>query len=156
MHLFAPVDGRGGRSEFGHRVWPAHPRQLAPIRTEVRRWLEPLTLSGDAEQDLVLAVSEAASNAVEHAYPTDVPAGGPREPDGPTVELSFWTEEAAVLIEVRDHGRWRPPTPGPTDRGMGIMIMQRLVGSVMISYDDRGTRVLLRHPLPGAARRLPG
>ena len=60
--------GRGEPLEFVHRIWPAHPRHLAPIRAEVRRWLVPLALAGDAEDDLVLAVSEAASNCIEHAY----------------------------------------------------------------------------------------
>ena len=54
--------------EFVHRTWPARPGQLAPLRAEVRRWLAPLGLPERAEDDLVLAVSEAASNCVEHAY----------------------------------------------------------------------------------------
>lgn len=55
----------------------------------------------DAAGDVVFAVSEAASNAVEHAY------GHPAADD--IVELTFWTEGAAICIEVVDHGRWRPP-----------------------------------------------
>jgi Histidine kinase-like ATPase domain len=54
------------------------------MRAEVRRWLAPLALTGDAEDDLVLAVSEAATNCVEHAY---IPATA-----DDTVELTFWTE----------------------------------------------------------------
>jgi len=52
----------GERSEFVHRTWPAHPRHLTTLRAEVHRWLAPLALLGDAENDLVLAVNEAASN----------------------------------------------------------------------------------------------
>jgi hypothetical protein len=29
--------------EFVHRSWPAHPRQLAPLRSETRRWLTPFS-----------------------------------------------------------------------------------------------------------------
>ena len=128
-------------SEFAHRVWPAHPRQLAPLRAEVRRWLAPLALTGDAEDDLVLAVSEAASNCVEHAY-------SPPTADD-TVELTFWTEPHAVCVDIVDHGEWRTPSDQPTGRGRGIEIMQRLIAFVLIRHDTRGTRVLLRHPLPG-------
>jgi serine/threonine-protein kinase RsbW len=129
----------GEPSEFAHRIWPAHPRHLAHIRSEVRRWLGPLALTGDNEDDLVLAVNEAVSNSVEHAY-------RPATLDG-TVELTFWTELDAVCVEVVDHGEWRIPPGQPTGRGRGIEIMQRLVAFVLIRHDRRGTRVLLRHLL---------
>jgi anti-sigma regulatory factor (Ser/Thr protein kinase) len=44
----------------------------------VRRFLAPLALTEEARQDLVLAVSEAATNAVAHAYTTyRLPRGTP-------------------------------------------------------------------------------
>jgi anti-sigma regulatory factor (Ser/Thr protein kinase) len=129
------------RSEFVHRSWPARPRHLAALRVEVRRWLAPLALPGDAEIDLLLAVNEAASNCVEHAYT-------PATVDD-TVELTFWTEPRSVCVEIVDHGAWRAPCGQPTGRGRGIEIMQRLIPVVLIHYDRRGTRVLLSHLLPG-------
>lgn len=129
--------------EFVHRTWPARPRQLAPLRAEVRRWLASLGLPGQAEDDLVLAVSEAASNCVEHAY-------SPATADD-IVELTFWTEPHAVCIQIIDHGEWRIPSHQPTRRGRGIAIMQQLIAFVLIRHDTRGTRVFLRHPLPGDA-----
>ncbi len=125
---------------FVHLTWPAHPHQLASIRTQVHSWLSPLDLTEDARDDLVLAVNEAASNSVEHAYLSPSPAD--------TVELTFWTEAHAVCIEIADHGAWRAPSIQPTGRGRGIEIMRRLM-AVLIRHDARGTRVLLRHPLPG-------
>ena len=112
------------------------------MRAEVRRWLAPLALTGDAEDDMVLAVSEAATNCVEHAY---IPATA-----DDTVELTFWTEPQAVCVEVVDHGVWQAPSDQPTGRGRGIQLMQRLMALVLIHYDTRGTRVLLRHPRPAA------
>jgi serine/threonine-protein kinase RsbW len=129
-----------------HRTWPARPRHLAPIRAEVRRWLAPLALLGDAEIDLVLAVNEAASNCVEHAYT-------PATADD-TVELTFWTEARSVCVEIVDHGAWRTPSGQPTGRGRGIEIMRRLIPVVLIHYDRRGTRVLLSRPLPGPVARI--
>jgi anti-sigma regulatory factor (Ser/Thr protein kinase) len=134
------------RSEFVHRIWPAHPRHLTILRAEVRRWLAPLALPGDAENDLVLAVNEAASNCVEHAYT-------PATADD-TVELTFWTEARSVCVEIVDHGAWRAPSGQPTGRGRGIEIMQRLIPVVLIHHDRRGTRVLLSHPLPGPVARI--
>jgi serine/threonine-protein kinase RsbW len=69
----------------------------------------------------VLAVNEAVSNSVEHAY-------RPATPDG-TVELTFWTESGAVCIEVVDHGEWRIPSDQPTGRGRQITFMVAAVSS---------------------------
>jgi anti-sigma regulatory factor (Ser/Thr protein kinase) len=128
--------------EFVHQTWRAHPRQLASIRAEARRWLTSLRLPDDAKQDIVFAVSEAASNVVEHAYA--------RTTSDDTVELTFWTEARAVCIEIVDHGRWKVPSTGPDGRGRGLPIMRNLVEFVLVHYDARGTRVLLRQPLTPA------
>ena len=133
-------DATVGRVEFVHRVWPAYPTQLAPIRAEVRRWLTALALSEDVTQDVLLAVNEAASNAAEHAYRSTAHDG--------TIELTFWAEAHTVSIEIVDHGTWQPPAREPNGRGRGIELMSRLVEFVLIRYDVRGTRVLLRHPVP--------
>src|SRR4051794_19552432 len=133
--------GRGGPYEFVHQIWPAHPRHLGPLRSEVRRWLAPLALTGDTEDGLVCAVAEAASNCVEHAYASRTAED--------TVEVTFWTEPDAVYLEIVDHGRWRTPPEQPPHSGSGLHAMQRLTGFVLIHHDSHGTRVLLRHPLPG-------
>ncbi len=132
---------------FGHRVWPARAGALTRIRGEVRRWLAPLEVMPDAEADLVLAVNEAAANAIDHAYRTGDDTGA-----GRVVEVFLWTEPGAVLLEVVDHGQWRPPGPHAAGGGRGIAIMHRLVEAVLIHHDARGTRVLLRHSLPGNPR----
>lgn len=137
---------------FGHRVWPARAGALALIRGEVRRWLAPLEVVPDAEADLVLAVSEAASNAIDHAYRTDDDTGDDAGDGRAVIEVFFWTEPGAVLLEVVDHGQWRPPGPHTAGGARGIAIMHRLVEAVLIHHDARGTRVLLRHSLPGHPR----
>jgi serine/threonine-protein kinase RsbW len=143
-----------GRVEFVHRSWPADPEQLAVIRRELSGWLAPLELSEMEVADVVLAVDEAAANAVRHAY-------GPDEAG--FVELTLWTEPgttesgttesgttepATLCIEVVDHGSWRPPADRPAEGGRGIPLMNHMSESVLIHYDDRGSRVLLRHRIP--------
>ncbi|MFB9741201.1 ATP-binding protein [Pseudonocardia sulfidoxydans] len=126
--------------EFVHRAWPAEASALGHIRRELVAWIGPLGLSADEVDDVVLAVDEAAANVVEHAYSPDDPG---------SVELTLWTEPGALCIEITDHGTWNP-TEAP---GRGIDLMQRMVGAVLIHVDERGSRVLLRHPLPGARER---
>lgn len=125
--------------DYAFGIWPAHPRQLARIRVELRRWLAPLGMTGEAQDDMVLAVNEAAANSVEHAYP---------EATGDdTVELVFWTEPGAACVEIVDHGVWQPPPAEPLGRGRGIPVMRLLMASVLIHHGPDGTSVLLRCPL---------
>jgi len=128
-----------GRIEFVHRSWPADPQQLAVIRRELSGWLAPLTRTESEVADVVRAVDEAAANAVRHAY-------GPDEAG--VVELTLWTENDTLCIEVVDHGSWRPPADQPREGGRGIPLMSHMAESVLIRFDDRGSRVLLRHRIP--------
>lgn len=126
-----------GHVEFVHRSWPADSEQLVLIRRELADWLAPLGLTEEETADVVLAVDEAAANAVRHAY-------GPSESGA--VELTLWTEPGTLSIEVVDHGSWRPPEPDPSgESGRGIPLMSTMSESVLIHYDGRGSRVLLRH-----------
>ena len=131
--------------EFASRSWTADARQLAPIRTQVRGWLAPLVLPGDAEDDIVLAVSEAATNCVEHAYPAGTSGG--------TVRAHLLDRSPASLPRVVDHGTWQPPADQPAHRGRGIEMMRRVMTTVLIHYDRRGTRVFLSYPLPDIGNR---
>lgn len=144
-----------GHIEFVHRRWPADPGQLSVIRRELAGWLAPLSLTDDETADVVLAVDEAAANAVRHAY-------GPDEAG--SVELTLWTEaagedgqgdagQATLCIEVVDHGSWQPPVERPIEGGRGIPLMTTMSESVLIHYDERGSRVLLRHRIDDPQRR---
>ncbi len=120
--------------EFAHHRWLVDPHELTRIRATVRGWLSLVDLTDDARDDLVCAVNGAASNAFEHAYP----AAGDE-----ILDVTFWTERYRVWVEVVDHGRWKDPTTPPIFRGCGIGMMERLVDTVLIHYDRRGTSVLL-------------
>lgn len=133
-----------GNVEFIRRSWPADPENLAVIRRELAAWLAPLHLTAEATDDVVLAVDEAVANAVRHAYGPDQDRTGP-------VDLTLWTEAGCLSIEVVDHGSWRAPDPHPPRGGLGIPLMTTVAESVLIHYDERGSRVLLRYPLPEQA-----
>ena len=126
-------------AEARRGIWLAHPRQLAPMRLELRRWLAPLAMTGETQEDMILAANEAAANSVEHAYPDAT--------EDDTVELVFWTEPDAVYVQIIDHGLWQTPPTEPLDRGRGIPMMHRLTDSVLIHHGPDGTNVLLRCPL---------
>src|SRR6185295_8295788 len=109
-------NGRAGRGKAPRRHDGARLAKLyrgcPPIGTDTdpSSWLvAPFVLPGDAEDDIVLVVSEAATNCVEHAYPAGTSGG--------TVELTFWTEAPHLCLEIVDHGTWRPPADHSAHRG---------------------------------------
>jgi anti-sigma regulatory factor (Ser/Thr protein kinase) len=128
-------------------TWAAEPQHIPPLRAEVRGWLSPLGFSSETVDDIVLAVNEAATNAVDHAYA----APGAEN----TFEVSLWLEDGALHVEIADHGRWRLREVAPSGRGFGIMIMKELIDSVVVDHGPSGTSVLLRHPLPTGVTQHP-
>jgi serine/threonine-protein kinase RsbW len=138
----ADLTGLTDSVEYVHRSWPAAPAQLSVIRRELLGWLAPLGLTSEQQDDVVLAVDEAVANAVRHAYPEGRPGD---------VELTLWTEGEALCIEITDHGSWRPAqgeggtVTGDARGGRGMLLMQHMVETVLVHFDGRGSRVLLRH-----------
>jgi anti-sigma regulatory factor (Ser/Thr protein kinase) len=130
-------------------TWSAQPGELRAMRTAMRSWLAPLHLGTAIEDDLILATNEAASNAIDHAYP---PARGDNGAENAnraenTVHVTLHAERGTVCIEITDHGTWREPPAEPNGRGLGIPIIHRLVASLLIDKNAQGTRVLLQHPI---------
>lgn len=118
---------------------------LAPslIRRRLRRWLEAHQWPADALDDVLLVVSEAVSNSVEHGYrvprdsvghPGVVRIGGEIVPDG---------RVRRVRVTVRDHGGWRPTPADPGHRRLGIPLMHALMDSLGIDGAATGTTVVL-------------
>jgi serine/threonine-protein kinase RsbW len=115
----------------------AAPAELAPLRDDLRAWLVDHGLGEDTERSTVLAVSEAAANAVEHGYGCDG-AGVV------TVKVSLQGDRLDVM--VRDEGGWRDG-PGDGDRGRGLAIMGSIMDRLSVERDDGATVVRMGHPV---------
>jgi anti-sigma regulatory factor (Ser/Thr protein kinase) len=136
---------RSDRAEYVHLTLPAEAAHLFGLRHAMNEYLRAFPLTPDRRDEIVLAVGEAAANAVEHAY-RDQPEPG-------FIDVTLWTESDALCVQIRDHGRWREPpsAPRPTGQGLGVVLMRRLIDCVLIQHDHRGTNVLLRHPVGSPA-----
>ena len=122
-------------------VMPALPWSLRDIRFAVRRWLSAVGAAPRTVADLLVAVGEASTNAVEHAY----------GPGGGTVSVHLELQMPDVLATVRDTGRWRPPRG--ENRGRGTMFMRNCSDDLRIDHGPTGTNVVIRRRLGEEAPR---
>jgi serine phosphatase RsbU (regulator of sigma subunit)/anti-sigma regulatory factor (Ser/Thr protein kinase) len=117
----------------------ATPSVLLGLRRTVGRWLMRQGVEPQARFDITVAVSEAAGNAVEHAY-------GPGE-------ASFTVEGersgAELRITVRDGGQWRRSSR--SGRGRGLTIMRELMDSAEVEQREDGTAVTLLKRISGTS-----
>lgn len=125
------------------------PELVAPsiARDRFDRWLHDLRWPDAQREDLVLALSEAVSNSVEHGY--GVHEGPPRQALGAgTVEVRARVRAEAngarrIALTVRDHGRWREPVAPARFRGHGLNIIRACADELSIDGDATGTTLTL-------------
>jgi serine/threonine-protein kinase RsbW len=134
-------------------VIPAEPRWLALSRLVLSGLCQLGDVDEEALADLKLAVTEACSNSVRHAY--DEGRGG-------SIEVRFELRPETFSIEVADAGRgFRfdrvPELPARPDEElredeMGLAIIHALVDEVEIGAgpEGQGTRLRLRKHLTPA------
>jgi anti-sigma regulatory factor (Ser/Thr protein kinase)/putative methionine-R-sulfoxide reductase with GAF domain len=106
---------------------------LASLRQRLTSWLRGHEVREDDARAIVLAVSEAAANAIEHAY----------APRHASYHVHAHLEGDFVVVTVTDRGQWRDATPSE-NRGRGLGIMERTMDSVDIERSEQGTRIVLR------------
>ncbi len=115
---------------------PANPAALAQLRQRIGRFLDASGADAGARFEITLAVSEAAMNAIEHAY-------GPAEAE---FDLGATIRDGAFEAEVRDSGSWREPREDD-DRGRGLAIIKALMDDVEVTSNPSGTTVRMRRSL---------
>jgi serine/threonine-protein kinase RsbW len=99
-------------------------------------------LSDEVLADLKLALTEAASNSVRHAYSDDDDAG--------VVEISYELRSDRLVIEVTDEGEGCDPkeAEGPPEElsegGLGIAIIRAIADEVEIVTQPGGKGSRLR------------
>ena len=111
---------------------PSIESSLPSLRRQLSTLLTTSGLSEDDSYDLLLAVCEAASNAVEHAQGSSEPFFDVLAEIGPTT----------VVVTVRDHGQWLAPTVSAF-RGRGLQMM-RLLADTTVTTSASGTTVVIR------------
>ena len=114
---------------------PAVASSLAVLRRALRQWLPQNGANEDDVIEILIAVGEAAGNAVEHAY----------GPGDAVFDISGTVTDDLFQIAVRDYGSWRPPRG--QNRGRGTLLMQQLMDEFEVTTTSDGTEVRLSRRL---------
>ncbi len=112
----------------------AVPGAVPALRQLARTWIGGSAVHPDTADDVVLAVDEAVTNVVEHAYP-----------DGSgEVRLHLIGRECGELtVIVEDDGTWRPSPADPGFRGRGLQLIDSLADRASVTHTPSGTTVLM-------------
>ena len=111
---------------------PARASELGSMRRLLVDWLLASGVASDEAALVAVAVSEAATNAIEHAYGAE---------DG-WFELDAEMTAGTLTVVVRDNGKWRQKARGGGGRGLGLI--DRLMDEFQVRQGDRGTEVWMR------------
>jgi len=120
---------------------PAQSWSLKKIRDAMRPWLSAVGADPRVVVGLMIAVGEACTNVVEHAY----------GPEGGIMTVCLELQLPDVVATVRDMGRWR--LPGEGGRGRGGLLMRHCADDVRIDRGSAGTTVVIRRRLTELATR---
>lgn len=136
-------------TDLGHlRRWsvPAEPESVAGIRRAVKGFCSERGVDERVAGDIAIAVSEALSNAVVHAY-----VGQTRG----SVEVVVEIGDDEAVVRVTDSGRGMQAHPDSPGLGVGLPMIGRLARDVSIGEGGggQGTEIRMTFAAPGARGR---
>lgn len=103
---------------------PARPENVAVVRHVVAAIAESFALPSKLVEDIRLAVTEACTNVVRHAYRGD---------EGP-LEVRIEPDAGGLTVVVSDRGRGIQPNPDSEGPGLGLPLIAALASSLEIEH----------------------
>jgi anti-sigma regulatory factor (Ser/Thr protein kinase) len=112
--------------------------RLRGLRHQLGAWLERGGVPSDQRNAVVLAIHEAAANAIEHANGR-VTVRGARDED-------------KLLLVVSNTGRWKDRTFIDVGRGRGLSLMRALMSNLEIHTESDRTTIRMRMDFSESSR----
>jgi serine/threonine-protein kinase RsbW len=129
-----------GEQEPLNRAWPAVPESVAAARAAVAHYASVCGASADVLDAIRVAVSEAFTNAVLHAYRGADQVG--------TVEVTAEHADSVLLVAVADGGRGMTPRIGSPGLGFGLPLIAQMTQDFRVQHRaEGGTTVWMRFAL---------
>jgi anti-sigma regulatory factor (Ser/Thr protein kinase) len=113
---------------------PARVENIALVRHVLSALADAVGLPPAVTEDMRLAVTEACTNVVRHAY------------EGPgTIDLVVRPDGDSLEVIVADDGRGMRPSPDTQGPGLGLPLIAALTDSLEIERTpSRGSRLVMR------------
>ena len=122
-------------------TYPSTASGVGVMRREVAAFAGRAGMGDDGVGDVQLAVSEAATNAVVHAY---------REHDG-GLHVRAHVAGLELIVVVCDTGSGLAPRPDSPGLGLGMPLMASVTSRFHVVSQGRGTEVHMAFALPDGA-----
>jgi serine/threonine-protein kinase RsbW len=114
---------------------PARPENVAVVRHVLGAFAEALDLPSEIVEDMRLAVTEACTNVVRHAYDGA---------DAGRLEIVICPDGDILEVVVSDHGRGIGPSPDTAGPGLGLPLIAALTHRLEIEHAPRtGSRLAM-------------
>lgn len=119
-----------------HERFPARAASITPLRQAVVEYAESCGASEHRCEDIALAVSEALSNAVMHAYVGRVGDG--------KVSVDASLRGHVLEVVVGDDGGGMRPREDSPGLGLGLALIERMADELALEDARPGVRVRMR------------
>jgi serine/threonine-protein kinase RsbW len=108
---------------------PARAENIAVVRHAFGALTEALEIDEEVVSDIRLAVTEACTNVVVHAYPDDQ--------EGP-LEVLATLSDSQLTVLVRDEGPGIVPRPDSPGLGLGLPLIASLTEAMQLGHGEDG------------------
>ena len=126
-----------------HLEIESDPNNLITVEEFVNYFCKDINLADDLLANVLLAVTEATTNAIIHANKCD---------QSKIVRVDARVEDSKLIVSVKDEGRGFDPgkIPDPTepenllkDSGRGVYLMKVYMDNLEYNLTDSGTETIL-------------
>jgi anti-sigma regulatory factor (Ser/Thr protein kinase) len=124
-------------------TFPSSPPGVGAMRREVAAFALRAGMDDDGVGSVRLAVSEAATNAVVHAYR--------EQGDEGRLEVRAFVDASELVVIVRDTGIGLAPRPDSPGLGLGMPLMASVTSRFRVVSVGHGTEIHMAFAMPSDA-----